>query len=165
MQFVQVRDRNELYLSSLISVAGTVVAKLARRAAAATPLATVGLSASTKTGRGITSSAAQDFRLNPNRYLQAEWLPWLQQHRPPPSCLLLVWLGSKFLTVCLQSAVQVGRRLQSLRVHPLPPPLPRPLRRTDTRRQRTLAVHVSPTLFKNREELKQQHEGTICGLS
>lgn len=145
MQFVQVRDRNELNLYSLVSVAGTAVAKLARRAAAATPLATVGLSASTKTGRDITSSAAQDFRLNPNRYLQAEWPPWLQQRRPPPSCLPLVWLGSKFLTACLQSAVQVGRRLQSLRVHPLPPPLPRPLRRTDTRRQRTLAVHVSPT--------------------
>lgn len=151
-----------------LSVAGIVAAKLARRAAAATPLATAAPSASIKTGRGITSSAAQDSRLNPNQFLpslQAGQPQQPQRRQQQPGCLPRVWPGSRPPTVCPQSPVLVERRRRSPLAPPLLPPPPRPLRPTDTRRWRTSVENMSPTLFLNGEELNQQQEGTICGLS
>lgn len=150
--------------SFLCSVAGIAAAKLVRRAVAAMLPATVAPSASTKTGRGITSSVVQDFRLSPNQFLpslQAGLLPWRQRRQQQLGCLLSVCQASRVPTACLQSPVQVERRLQSLLGPPLPPHPPQFLRPMDTRRWRTLFVNVSPIPFLNREESK----GTIWGLS
>lgn len=148
--------------SFLFSVAGIVAAKLARRAVAAMPPATVAPSVSTKTGRGTTSSVAQDFRLSPNRSLPSlrAGSP-LWQQRQQLGRLLLACQVSRAPTACLQSPVQVERRLPSPLAPPPPPHPPRSLKPTDTRRRRTLFVNASPVLFLNGEELK----GTICGLS
>lgn len=149
-------------LSLSLSVAGTAAAKPARRAAAATPLATAAPSASTKTGRGTTSFAAQDFRLNPNRFP-----PSLRAGRrlqpPPPGSLQSVWLGSRPLKVCPQSPVLVERRHQSLLAPPPLPPPPRPPRPTDTEAASGETRHMPSSLTG--EELNQRQEGTIRGLS
>lgn len=121
----------KIICSFFLSVAGTVAAKLARHAAAATLLVTAAPSASTKTGRGITLSAAQDFRLSPSPFLPSLQAGQLSQQ---PGCLLLVWPGSRPLTVCPQSLVLVERRLRLLLAPPLLLLPPQPLRPMDTRK-------------------------------
>lgn len=149
-------------LSLSLSVAGTAAAKPARRAAAATPLATAAPSASTKTGRGTTSFAAQDFRLNPNRSLPS-LRAGRQRQQPPPESLLSVWQGSRPLKACPQSPVLVERRHRSLLAPLPPPPPPRPPRPTDTEAASGGTRHKPSSLTG--EELNQRQEGTIRGLS
>lgn len=123
-----------ILLLLLLSVAGIVAVKPARRAAAATLLATAAPSASTKTGSGITSSAVQDFKRNPNRFLpsrQPGSLLW-QQQQPHPGFLP----GSRPLTVRRQFPVLVGKSPPLFLAPPPPPPQPQPPRPTDTRRRR-----------------------------
>lgn len=115
-----------------------------RHAAVATPLATAAPSASIKTGRGTTSSAAQDFRLSPNLCrpsLQAE-----QQQQQQLGCLLWVWLGSRPQTAFHLSPALVERRQRSLPPRPLRPPQLRSPKPTDTRRQRTRDVNRRASL-------------------
>lgn len=131
-----------------LSVAGTAVVKLVRRAAVATPLATVAPSASIKTGKGTTSSAAQDFRPSPSLCrpsLQAEQ----QQQQQQLGCLLWVWLGSRPQTTFHLSPAPVERRQPSLPALQLRPPQLLPPKLTDTRRQRTCDVNrcASPGLY------------------
>lgn len=117
------------------SAAGTAAVRRARPAAVATPLATAAPSASIKTGRGTTSSAAQDFRLSPNLCrpsLQAE-----QQQQQQQGRLLWVWLGPRPQTALRPSPAPVERRQQSLLDPPLRPPRPQPPKPTDTRQPRT----------------------------
>lgn len=138
-----VMDSNLMLLHfPFLSVAGTAVVKPVRHAAVATPLATAAPSASIKTGRGITSSAAQDFRLSPNLCrpsLQAE-----QQQQL--GCLLWVWLGSRPQTAFHLSPALVERRQRSLLARPLRPPQLQPPKPTDTRRQRTCDVNRRASL-------------------
>lgn len=134
-----------------LSVAGTVAVKQARRAAVATPLATVAPSASIKTGRGTTSSAAQAFRLSPNPCPpspQAEQ----RRRRQQLGCLPWDWLGSRPQTAFRLSPAPAERRQRLLLAPPRRPPQPQPPKPTDTRRQRTSDVNrpASPGFYWER---------------
>lgn len=126
-----------IFLSpTLCSVAGTAGAKPARRAAAATPPATAAPSASIKTGRGTTSSAAPDFRLNPSPFPPSPRAA--QRRRRQPACLPAWPVGSRRLIAPPRRPVLEERRLPS---PPGPPPLlprRRPQRPTDIKKLKKL---------------------------
>lgn len=159
-----VTRRTNTAVVSFLSVAGTVAVKQARRAAVATPLATVAPSASIKTGRDTTSSAAQAFRLSPNLCppsLQAEQRRQRWQWRQQLGCLLWHWPGSRPQTAFRLSPAPVERRQRLLLAPPRHPPQPQPPKPTDTRRQRTSDVNrpASPVFTGKEYSRREQYSG------